>query len=147
MLFKLITGFLFLLSSSVASEEPTIVGNVRDSHNCIKSAGYEWCEHTQSCIRPWITECHETKCPDVMCDMYCKTGFESNKKGCNICKCKVEDMCLDWYYNTCNDNRECKEGYTCISHNKHCVASRCNCRGLCTRDCSRKRGICKKLNH
>ena len=38
MLFKLITGFIFLLSSSVASEEPSIVGNVRDSHNCINSA-------------------------------------------------------------------------------------------------------------
>ena len=25
----------------------------RDAHGCIGSAGYQWCEHTQRCERPW----------------------------------------------------------------------------------------------
>lgn len=37
------------------SEMPstTIVGNDRDAHNCIGSAGYTWSEVRQSCIRVW----------------------------------------------------------------------------------------------
>lgn len=31
----------------------TIVGNDRDAHNCIGSAGYTWSEVRQSCIRVW----------------------------------------------------------------------------------------------
>ena len=34
-----------------------IVGNDRDAHGCIPSAGYEWCEAAQSCIRPWEQNC------------------------------------------------------------------------------------------
>ena len=32
---------------------PRIVGNDRDAHGCIPSAGYQWCEKTQQCERPW----------------------------------------------------------------------------------------------
>lgn len=28
-------------------------GSDRDSHGCIPSAGYSWCEQTQQCERPW----------------------------------------------------------------------------------------------
>lgn len=31
----------------------TIVGNDRDSHGCIGSAGYTWSEVLNECIRPW----------------------------------------------------------------------------------------------
>lgn len=30
-----------------------IVGNDRDEHGCIGSAGYSWCETTKRCERPW----------------------------------------------------------------------------------------------
>uniref|UniRef100_A0A7S2KWI4 Uncharacterized protein n=1 Tax=Leptocylindrus danicus TaxID=163516 RepID=A0A7S2KWI4_9STRA len=33
------------------------VGNDRDSHGCIPSAGYMWCEVLQKCVRPWETPC------------------------------------------------------------------------------------------
>ena len=39
------------------SDRPTersMPGSDRDSHGCIGSAGYEWCERTQQCVRPWI---------------------------------------------------------------------------------------------
>lgn len=29
------------------------VGDDRDVHGCISSAGYSWCERTKQCERPW----------------------------------------------------------------------------------------------
>ena len=37
-------------------EEP-MPGSDRDEYGCIPSAGYEWCEPLQKCIRPWEEEC------------------------------------------------------------------------------------------
>ena len=34
-----------------------IVGNDRDLHGCIGSAGYQWCELKGKCIRPWEETC------------------------------------------------------------------------------------------
>jgi hypothetical protein len=34
-----------------------LVGNDRDSHGCIPSAGYAWCEAKQKCLRSWEEEC------------------------------------------------------------------------------------------
>lgn len=34
--------------------QPTLmVGNDRDSHGCIGSAGYQWCAQARACVRPW----------------------------------------------------------------------------------------------
>jgi hypothetical protein len=38
-------------------EEGQLVGNDRDEHGCIGSAGYSWCELRQKCIRPWEETC------------------------------------------------------------------------------------------
>ncbi len=32
---------------------PDIVGADKDSHGCIGSAGYQWCEREGKCVRPW----------------------------------------------------------------------------------------------
>jgi hypothetical protein len=34
-----------------------IVGNDRDEHGCIGSAGYSWCEGKQKCLRTWEEKC------------------------------------------------------------------------------------------
>jgi len=34
-----------------------MVGNDKDSHGCIGSAGYSWCERKQKCLRPWEEKC------------------------------------------------------------------------------------------
>lgn len=34
------------------------VGGDRDAHGCIGSAGYQWCEHSQRCERPWSWHRH-----------------------------------------------------------------------------------------
>lgn len=37
-----------------------IVGNDRDEHGCIGSAGYTWCEEKQKCLRVWEESCVDT---------------------------------------------------------------------------------------
>lgn len=34
-----------------------LVGNDRDEHGCIPSAGYSWCELKQKCLRTWEEPC------------------------------------------------------------------------------------------
>ncbi|MFP3950430.1 MAG: hypothetical protein ACLFUZ_05070 [Candidatus Micrarchaeia archaeon] len=55
--------------------ETTMPGSDRDEHGCIPSAGYEWCESLQECIRPW-----ETECPDV--NDTPMVGNDSDEHGC-----------------------------------------------------------------
>lgn len=37
--------------------EQTLVGNDKDVHGCIGSAGYTWCEVKQKCLRTWEEKC------------------------------------------------------------------------------------------
>lgn len=34
-----------------------MVGNDRDAHGCIGSAGYSWCEVKNKCLRVWEEKC------------------------------------------------------------------------------------------
>ena len=148
-MFQVIMSVSLLFStlfSGVLTSESHLVGNARDKNDCLLSAGYQWCEASQKCIRPWMEPC-EVKCPDVMCSMYCSGGFEKNNDGCSICKCKVEDKCNNWYYKTCTIDSHCKDNYSCVTQKKHCLASICNCKGMCTRDCSPYKGICLLKGH
>ncbi|MEK7892164.1 hypothetical protein AAB992_34215 [Burkholderia contaminans] len=40
-------------AASPAPPASPMPGSDRDSHGCIPSAGYSWCEQTQQCERPW----------------------------------------------------------------------------------------------
>ncbi|WP_175813222.1 hypothetical protein [Burkholderia contaminans] len=40
-------------SAPAEAAAPPMPGSDRDSHGCIPSAGYSWCEQTQQCERPW----------------------------------------------------------------------------------------------
>ncbi|MCO7461311.1 hypothetical protein NJF45_05255 [Stenotrophomonas maltophilia] len=39
--------------AAAAAPATSMVGGDRDAHGCIGSAGYQWCEHSQRCERPW----------------------------------------------------------------------------------------------
>lgn len=54
-----------------------LVGGARNDNNCLISAGYTWCESSQSCIRQWETSCQDNF---VNCDD-CLT---KQRKGLNI---------------------------------------------------------------
>lgn len=57
--------FLTACSSSQSNSQantdqaapPAVVGNDRDAHGCIGSAGYSWCEPKQKCLRTWEEKC------------------------------------------------------------------------------------------
>ena len=38
-------------------EQPEFIGGDKSLEGCLHGAGFSWCERTQSCIRPWETEC------------------------------------------------------------------------------------------
>lgn len=47
-------------------EPENLVGNNKDEHGCIGSAGYSWCELKQKCLRTWEEPCAEvTPAPTV----------------------------------------------------------------------------------
>lgn len=52
--------------SSTGVDRPSepIVGNDRDEHGCIGSAGYVWCESLEKCVRPWEEKCEGLKLTD-----------------------------------------------------------------------------------
>ena len=37
-------------------DDEMLPGAYRDEHDCIPSAGYEWSETKQECVRPWLQE-------------------------------------------------------------------------------------------
>lgn len=44
-------------SSSETPSEAVLVGNDRDAHGCISSAGYSWCESKNKCLRIFEENC------------------------------------------------------------------------------------------
>jgi hypothetical protein len=42
------------------ANDQALVGNDRDAHGCIGSAGYSWCEAKQKCLRIWEESCNAT---------------------------------------------------------------------------------------
>ena len=75
---------LLLYFTNVYSQ---IVGGSRDENNCLISAGYSWCESSNSCIRSWETPCrdHYTSCDDCL---------NKQRKGMNIAcpmSCDIEE--------------------------------------------------------
>jgi len=57
---------ILIVMSCNASGDKKLIGGDRDSHGCIGSAGYVWCESLKSCERSW--------------ELAKKHGFENSKK-------------------------------------------------------------------
>lgn len=55
----LLVGVMFAGCVSSEDNSSTIVGDDRDEHGCIGSAGYTWCEPKQKCLREWEESCDE----------------------------------------------------------------------------------------
>jgi hypothetical protein len=55
---KLLCGWLsFVTVNAIPIRSLQMVGMIQDSHGCVTDGGYQWCETTQSCERPWLTPC------------------------------------------------------------------------------------------
>jgi membrane-bound inhibitor of C-type lysozyme len=51
----------------------TLVGNDRDAHGCIGSAGYSWCEVKQKCLRSWEEPCAAATSSNIV-KYFCQEG-------------------------------------------------------------------------
>jgi len=49
--------YFFTQAQPTVQNQTQLVGGDRDSHGCIGSAGYTWCEAKQKCLRPWEEPC------------------------------------------------------------------------------------------
>lgn len=61
LLIILIAVFFIWKNNSINKQN--IVGNDRDTHGCIGSAGYSWCEVKNKCLRTWEEKCELIKSP------------------------------------------------------------------------------------
>ncbi len=52
----IVLGLIFAKMND-AGTIANIVGANKDSHGCIGSAGYSWCENKQKCVREWEEPC------------------------------------------------------------------------------------------
>lgn len=77
-----LAGGLFIYNATKHSEDKPLnpivlssnrntplVGGDRDAHNCIGSAGYQWCEAKGKCLRSW----------EEACDIVAKFNCDKNK--------------------------------------------------------------------
>ncbi len=78
------------------SSPPALVGSDRDSHGCIPSAGYTWCNASQKCIRSWEENC--TAAPALV-------GGDRDPHGCipsaGYSWCEAKGKCLRAWEENC----------------------------------------------
>ena len=126
-LFKTLINLLFITNiSSQKTYGPVLVGSQRDDHNCILDGGYQWCESTQSCIRPWETECvsidtgnncNEVCPPAIPCPL--PSLPDINMENCRVitntdsCGCNIGCPHYDCSSNNCNSDLDCHINQFC----------------------------------
>lgn len=72
-------------SDQSGSDSNFIVGNDRDEHGCIGSAGYSWCEEKEKCLRVWEEACE-------LENEFDKNSDEESKDAC-ICTMEYMPVC------------------------------------------------------
>lgn len=50
-------------TGDLETRQGQLVGNDKDEHGCIPSAGYSWCDAKQKCLRPWEENCTDDARP------------------------------------------------------------------------------------
>jgi putative hemolysin len=78
----MILGLILSIALIAGCTIRTIVGNDRDEHGCIGSAGYSWCEAKQKCLRTWEENCTDNKKYMTLNELndFCGVPGECNKK-------------------------------------------------------------------
>lgn len=68
-------------------ENKPLVGNDKDKHGCIGSAGYTWCEIKQKCLKTWEEKCEEENDEnDIKKTLLIKQGWNENKVDITVSK-------------------------------------------------------------
>ena len=87
---------IFFIISQVFTNGQMLVGSQRDDHGCVLDGGYQWCESTSSCERPWETPCSvaidplppSPPPPPTVIPSNCNSWFD----GCNRCQVRDAQM-------------------------------------------------------
>ena len=67
---------------TIPPASPLIVGNDKDEHGCISSAGYSWCAVKNKCLRVWEEKCETSPIQKpITCTPNWKCGWESCNNG------------------------------------------------------------------
>jgi len=99
-----------------------IVGGDKDSHGCIPSAGFLWCEEKGKCIRPWEEACKGEDCKNISLDNCENAGCMicSPCKECNTITCNSKEFCNNISSNiTSNDSIKNNEKIYCKEEQKN----------------------------
>jgi hypothetical protein len=79
----LISAVFLIAGCSFSAPPQQMVGNDRDAHGCIPSAGYSWCELKQKCLRPWEEACTSTPVQATSTVIDYLISKEDTNKYCN----------------------------------------------------------------
>jgi len=86
----------------------TLLGNDRDDHGCIASAGYSWCQSLNACHRPWMTTCEPSVVGLVVDDSL--LGNDRDDHGCDrsagFSWCKASNSCHRAWESGCGDEEQ-----------------------------------------
>ncbi len=89
-----------------SQQQGQMVGNDRDAHGCIPSAGYSWCEAKQKCYRPWEENCTAQAAPECTTVADCGVGAASCING--TCSQYDAHGCVpDGGYTWCEAKQKC----------------------------------------
>ena len=88
LLILLLVIFLLIFINKKDNQE-VLVGNDRDQHNCIGSAGYSWCENKNKCYRPFEEFCLDEE------DKIINSIEEETKLSFNY----LGEESFDWHFN------------------------------------------------
>lgn len=89
-----------------SSSSSTPLGGDRDEHGCIPSAGYQWCEAKQKCIRPWEETCETSTRSSSSSVM--PLGGDRDEHGCigsaGYSWCEPKNKCLRIWEEACYES-------------------------------------------
>ena len=88
LLILLLVIFLLIFINKKDNQE-VLVGNDRDQHNCIGSAGYSWCENKNKCYRPFEEFCLDEE-DKIINSIEEETNLSFNYLG---------EESFDWHFN------------------------------------------------
>jgi len=114
---KIMIVLFVLMILGCSKDEPIIVGGDKDSHGCIGSAGYTWCEEKNSCVRIWEEGCKAPEMTKELCNSSkgswneCSSRCQLDNQGKEgvACTLQCEQLC------ECSGlaGFRCPEGYNC----------------------------------
>tara|TARA_B100001123_G_scaffold451018_1_gene626032 strand:+ start:82 stop:1206 length:1125 start_codon:yes stop_codon:yes gene_type:complete len=105
-------------------------------HNSVPENCVSWFDGCNTCV---VNNGEIAGCTRIICfrqeQPHCQTYNTENTH------LQFNHDCNNWYYQPCNTNNECQANYHCSRQNG-CIASICDCSGLCTIDCGQYSGLC-----